>query len=162
MPHLNKACQTVLVTSRGNTQIMGKEILRDNIIALDWHMPVSYTPLQYAISVDKSRLSNKLIKDSGSFALNFMPLSKKDEVLLCKTQSGDSVDKFERTKLTKIDGEKINCSLIKEASAILECEVSNEIDTGDHTIFIGKVLTKHENNDEDRIFNTGNSFSTIK
>ncbi len=163
MPHLNKPAQTILVTMRGESEVMGKKVRKDNIITLDWHMPVSMDPLLYAIAVGKRKFSHGIIMSSGAFAVNFMPLSRKDEVLFCGKNSGATTDKFEETGLTKEECEKIDCPMIGEACAALECEVTSSADAGDHTIFIGKVLFKHHKSDEERIFHIGKyEFSTVK
>ena len=85
--------QTILVT----TELEGK----DNIITLDWHMPVSVKPLLYAICIGKKKFSRKLIDDSGVFAVNFVPYKLKDAAIFCGRNSGEHIDKFEKTVCDK-------------------------------------------------------------
>ncbi len=153
--------QTVLVTCRSQVKVLNKEIVKDNIITLDWHMPTSFKPEIYAISVGKTRFSMELIRKSKVFVVNFMPYSFKDAVLRCGRVSGKHVDKFEDTGLTKVETEKLDCPRIKEAVAWLECEVIGELETGDHIIFIGKVVNSELMKKEKRVFHLdGDNFTT--
>lgn len=153
--------QVILVTSRAETEIMGKKQEKDNIFALSWHMPLSFEPELYAISAGKKRFSTKLIKQSGVFCVNFMPYSFEKEVLFCGRNSGEHIDKFKESGLEKESCEKIDCARIKQASAFLECEVADEIEAGDHIIFVGRVVKSALLNDKKRVFQlSGNQFTT--
>jgi flavin reductase (DIM6/NTAB) family NADH-FMN oxidoreductase RutF len=142
MSEITSPRQVVLVTSRADMEMMGKEVLKEDIITIAWHMPVSFNPLMYAISVGKTRYSKKLIQRSGCFVVNFIGPELEDEMLYCGSNSGEHTDKFKETKLTKEDSEKIDCPRIKQASAYMECEVVDMIDAGDHVIFVADVVHK--------------------
>lgn len=157
--------ETVLITSRSHIDIIGKEVVKDNIIAVDWHTPLSFNPFFYGIAIGKTRHSIKLIQKSRVFAVNFMPFSLKEKIVFCGTQSGEHIDKFKETGLTKIEATKIDCPLIKEALDYLECEVVNEVDIGDHTFFVGKVLNTNfkglKGKREKRLVHSGEKFVGI-
>ena len=148
--------QTILVTCRASVKdkFSGKKAIKDNIIVLDWHMPLSFDPFLYAISIGKTRYSLNLIKESKVFVVNFMPFHLKEDVLFCGRNSGEHLDKFKETTLTKEESEKIDCPRIKQVLAYLECEVIQEIETGDHILFIGKVVHSDELEKGKRIFHT--------
>lgn len=155
--------QTILVSCEAETEVMGKKAVKKNIITLDWHMPLSFEPEMYAISVGKTRFSLELIKKSKCFVVNFMPLSLKDKALYCGRHSGQYVDKFKESGLTEAEAEKIHCPRIKEALAFLECEVVEEVETGDHVVFIAKVVNMKEKKKGKRLFHVkGDRFGTIK
>ncbi len=157
--------QVILVSCRGEVKARfspGKEI-KDNIMTLAWHMPVSFDPPLYAISIGKERYSLNLIKESNVFVVNFMPFELKKEVLFCGRNSGEHIDKFEETGLEKEEAERIDCCRIKQALGCLECEVVNQIEAGDHVIIVGKVLNIKENKKGKRIFQVkGDRFTTTK
>ncbi len=140
MSELTDPRQVILVSSRAEMDILGKKEVKDNIITLAWHMPVSFEPKLYAIAIGKTRFSAEVIKKSKAFVVNFVPYSLKKEVLFCGTKSGAHIDKFEKSGLRKEEAESVDCARIKEALAYMECEVINEIEMGDHIIFVGKVL----------------------
>ena len=72
------------------------------------------------------------------------------------------LDKFEMCGLTEVEAKAVDGVRIKEASGYLECEVINEVDAGDHIIFVGKVLNSEEKSDGKRLFQKGRSFTTTK
>lgn len=144
--------QTVLISCRGKANILGEEKNKDNIITIDWHMQTSFEPFLYAISIGKKRFSHGLINESKVFCVNFMPYSLKKEVLFCGRNTGLVMDKFKEIGLTKEECDKIDCCRIKENIGYLECQVIDQIDTGDHTIFIGKILNQKLKSKEKRIF----------
>ncbi|MFH0874383.1 MAG: flavin reductase family protein [archaeon] len=153
--------QTVLVSCRGKTVHFGKEIIKDNLIAVDWHMPLSSSPMLYAVAISNNRFSYELIHKSCVFGVNFMPYELLKEVLFCGRNSGRMQNKFEKSGLTQIEAKKIDCCMVNEACAQLECEVIEEITTGDHIQFIGKVLYSGVNRQTKRLFHIiGDDFTT--
>jgi len=132
--------QTVLVSCRAEAEILGKETVKNNLITLDWHIPLSFDPELYGIAVGKTRFSCELIQKSGVFCINFMPYSLAKEVLFCGRISGKHTDKFKESGLSMEECEKIDCGRVAEAAAFLECEIVEEVETGDHAFFIGRVV----------------------
>jgi flavin reductase (DIM6/NTAB) family NADH-FMN oxidoreductase RutF len=147
--------QAILVTMRGKAELLGKEMVRDSIITLAWHCPLSFEPKLYGISVGRNRFSHRLISESRVFAVNFVSHDMKEKVIACGTTTGASVDKFQKFGIIKEECGAIDCPCIKEAAAILECEVIDRFDTGDHTFFVGKVLAEKSNNDRKRLLYMG-------
>lgn len=46
-----------------------------NLMPLSWHMPISREPFRYAIAVRDENITYNMLKDHGSFTLNFLPFS---------------------------------------------------------------------------------------
>lgn len=160
MSELTDPRQVILVTSREEMDIIGKKQIKDNIITIAWHMPASFNPRLYAISVGKTRFSAQVISKSKAFVVNFIPFSLKDKALIVGTKSGTHIDKFSEAGLTKEDSESIDCPRVKEALAYIECEVINEVDAGDHTIYIGKVVNSHIKKGGKRLLQMAGDFTT--
>jgi len=155
--------QVVLITARARVvpKFKTKEEEKDNVFTVAWHMPVSFTPPIYAISVGKKRYSLELIKKGKSFVVNFMPYTMVKQVLECGRTSGEHADKFTGIGLEKEDAETIDCCRLKDALAYLECDVEQEIEAGDHIIFIGRVLKVGKNKGGKRIYQVrGDKFTT--
>ena len=123
--------QTILLTCRAE----GK----DNVMTLDWHTPLSFEPMIYAVSIGKNRFSLNLVRKSKVFVINFMSKDFEKEVLYCGRHSGKEIDKFREAKLEKEEAETINCPKIKKSLGCLECQVIKEIEVGDHILFIANV-----------------------
>ena len=157
-----KPTQTVLISSRAHLKNRFSEHteIKDNIITLGWHMKTSHNPFLYAISVGKTRYSLSLIRKSKVFVVNFMPIELKDKVVFCGKTSGETIDKFQASGLHKEDAESVDCPRIMEALGYLECEVVNEVETGDHILFIGKVIKSILKREGKRIFQTDDDFTT--
>lgn len=129
---------TILVTCIGKD---GKA----NIITCEDSMPASYEPPMVAICISPKRHSYRLIRESGEFAINIPTIGIVKAVLLCGRASGQTMDKFQRAKLTSIPAQKVKAPLIKECIAHLECKLSHQFETGDHTIFVGEVIAASAN-----------------
>lgn len=140
--------QVVLVTSRFN----GK----DNVIPVDWHIPLSFSPKLYAVCLESNNFTSEMISSSGCFAVNFISSEQEEKVLQCGRISGREIDKFALTGLQKIEAAKINAPILKESIGYLECKLAEKIVTGDHTLFIGKVLAEKESLNVKTIFHTTN------
>ncbi len=162
MHEISKPVQTVLVTSRGRAAVLGLEALKDNIITMNGHMCVSFDPMLYAISVGKTRFSRKLIDESKVFIVNFISAELKDAAMFCGTHSGEHIDKFDKSGLTREDGTSVDCPTVREASATLECRVVDQVEAGDHIIFIGEVLHSASKSSAKRLFQVqGNGFTGL-
>lgn len=114
---------------------------KTNIITLAWHTNISKKPPLYAISVAPSRYSHRLIKDSKEFVINFAPKSIIEKVHFCGTHSGRKTDKIKDTNLTLENIEDIKTPIIKECYAHLACKLFKAIELGDHTLFVGEVIS---------------------
>lgn len=144
--------QTVLLSCRSCE--------KDNIITLDWHMPLSFSPMMYAVSIGKTRHSLGMIRESGCFAINFIPKSLEKEALFCGRNSGRDADKFAEIGLGKEECGEIGCARIKEAAAYLECRVKEEVEAGDHILFIAEVLKADMKSNGKRLFHLGGDMFT--
>ena len=124
---------TVLVSCAGKG---GKP----NVTTLAWAMPTSQNPPLLAVSIAPGRHSHTLIEESGEFIVNIPTLEIIHAVYACGSLTGRSFDKFKRANLTQIPGKKVKAPAIRECVAHIECEVDGQMVTGDHTIFVGKIL----------------------
>ena len=131
---------SVLVTVRAPFDVLGKEEVKDNISVVSWHMPASLTPMSYAISVKSDDNVKRMISKAGNFVVNFMGYDQKSIVLSCENQDGLFVDLFEFLGITRMDSDKVESPRIKEAKVFIECRVDQELESGDHTIFVGRVV----------------------
>jgi flavin reductase (DIM6/NTAB) family NADH-FMN oxidoreductase RutF len=116
---------------------------RPNIITLGWAMPTSGKPPMCAISIGLTRYSHDLLEEVPEFVLAFPAEDMEQAMLLCGTQSGRDVDKFERAGLTALPAARVRPPLIGEAVTNMECTVASAHRTGDHTIFVGEIVAAH-------------------
>jgi len=121
-----------------------------NIIPLGWSMITSFGPPMMAISIGHTRYSHELISKGKEFVLAYPTENMGKDVLYCGTHSGMDVDKFKATSLKSMPAKLIKPPLIEGAAANFECKVVSQIDTGDHTIFVGEVVTAYVSDEKKR------------
>ncbi len=124
---------TVLVSCVGKA---GKP----NITTIAWAMPTSINPPLLAISLAPTRHSHTLIEESGEFIVNIPTLDILQAVYSCGSLTGRSFDKFKKANLTQMPAKKVKAPAIRECVAHLECSVDSKFTTGDHTVYVGKIL----------------------
>lgn len=124
---------TVLVTCVGKA---GKP----NVATVAWAMPTSQKPALIAISLSPQRYSHTLIEESGEFTVNIPSIDILQAVIACGAFSGRSFDKFKKAGLTPVPGKTVKAPSIQECLASIECVVEDKFTTGDHTVFVGKVM----------------------
>jgi flavin reductase (DIM6/NTAB) family NADH-FMN oxidoreductase RutF len=129
---------TILVSCVGKTG-------QPNVLPLAWAMPTSREPPLVAVSIGLNRYSHGLIEESGEFVINLPTVDIVNETLICGRTSGKTSDKFAETGLTPLPARKVKAPIIKECIAHLECKVHSQFQTGDHTIFVGKVIVAYAN-----------------
>ena len=120
---------------------------RADIITLGWFMRTSLDPPLMAISIGKTRHSHDTISREKEFTLVYPASSQAQDSLFCGSNSGRDHDKFRETGFEPVESNIIEPPLISGACANFECKVISCLETGDHTIFVGKVLASHVSTD---------------
>ncbi|MCA1840803.1 MAG: flavin reductase family protein [Actinomycetota bacterium] len=94
---------------------------------------VSLDPMLVQVSLEKSSRTHQAVRDMTRFAVNILAADQAEVAQRFAESGNDSYDQVDfsmsPTGLPIIDG----------AIGTLECEVIDELDGGDHTIFVGKV-----------------------
>lgn len=129
--HLLYPIRTCLITSK----YRGK----NNVMAASWVFPLSMDPPCFGISIAKNRFSYELISKGKFFGINLPHAKLESATIICGTNSGRDMDKFEKADLTIEETNHV--PLVKDCPTSIVCEVVNEIETGDHVLFVGKVVS---------------------
>jgi ferric-chelate reductase [NAD(P)H] len=101
---------------------------------------VAQNPTRIAICINKTDLTHEYIMHSGEFALSILDESTPMTFIgLFGFKSGRDIDKLSRVAFKKgVTG----CPIVTENSlAALEAKVSNQVDVGSHTLFIGDIIS---------------------
>jgi flavin reductase (DIM6/NTAB) family NADH-FMN oxidoreductase RutF len=112
---------------------------KDNAITLEWHMRTSIEPPMLAISIGHTRYSYQCLKAYRYFNLCFPSPEQVEAVNICGSLSGKNEDKFSLCGFDTFPGKLARLPVIRNAAANFECEVINQIRSGDHTIFTGEI-----------------------
>lgn len=118
---------------------------RANPVTLGWTMLVSGEPPMMAISVYKGHYSIKTIRHSKCFTVAFPSSDMADAALFFGSHSGRDTDKFAQFKCKTEPAKKIDSVLLSDAVANFECQLVRQVPTGDHIIFVGRVVASHIN-----------------
>ena len=127
-----------------------------NPVTIGWSMIASGEPPMLAIALTPKRYSTAAIRHSKCFTVAYPSQEMSKETLFFGTHSGENTDKFAETGCKISRAEKIDSVIIDDAVANFECILENELATGDHIIFVGKVVACHVNSeDKKRLYTIG-------
>ena len=117
-----------------------------NGFTASWVTQGSFAPPLVVIAVRADGSSHGIIKRTKMFSLNFLRSDQKDlAAVFFKPQKGLG-GRFEACSYNF--GEK-GLPILEDAIGAIECEVTGDVEQGDHTIFVGEVKTAKLNKDTD-------------
>lgn len=128
---------------------------RYNIMPAGWSMHCSFDPPLIAISIGKTRYTHKLIKQSREFVIAVPNKGMEEIVDFTGSHSGRNVDKLKELGIKTEKAKHVGAPLIKDATLNFECKLWSELETGDHTIFVGEILVAYANPDKKILFSFG-------
>jgi flavin reductase (DIM6/NTAB) family NADH-FMN oxidoreductase RutF len=108
-------------------------------------MSTSHVPPMFAISIGVRRYSLDVIRNAGEYVLSFPTEEMEGDALYFGTHSGRQEDKISSRSTAVQPASKIDCVLLSDAAANFECIVESETKSGDHVIFVGRVVESHVN-----------------
>lgn len=114
---------------------------KTNVMAAAWHMPVSFNPPLYAISVSQKRFSYGLITKGKAFTVNFLPAEKAALVAAAGGTKGEEIDKFKELGIEKEDSSAVDAPILSDAYAVYECRLVSDEKIGDHHLLIGEIVS---------------------
>lgn len=118
---------------------------KPNPVTIGWTMIVSGNPPMMAIALTPKRYSTEAIRHSKCFTVSYPAEDMAELAMYFGTHSGRDTDKFADTKCKFSPAQKIDSVIIDDAVANFECVLENELQTGDHIIFIGRIVASHMN-----------------
>ncbi len=112
---------------------------RRNGMTLNWATQVSFDPKLVAVSVEMGAFSHELLTEGGVFALSIV--DREDRAIVRKFTKPVEVDPEART----LNGFAFHDGLsgapvLDQAAAYVDCVVRQQVDVGDHTLFLGEVV----------------------
>ncbi|ACB40197.1 flavin reductase family protein [Pyrobaculum neutrophilum] len=113
---------------------------RLNLMPASWNTPVSEDPPTVAVAVERSSYTHECLKHHRRATLNVLPLEAADLIYKLGTVSGRDVDKAAQFGVAFEKSEKVDVPRVAGAIAGYEAEVYMEVEVGEVTLFIFKVL----------------------
>lgn len=124
-----------------------------NPVTVGWVMPTSLQPPMIALSLGKGRYTTDAIRRSREFVVAYASEAQAAEAKFFGTHSGRETDKFTMVRCATEKAHRIDSKLLTDAVANFECRLVQEIETGDHVIFVGEVVCAHvHSNPANRLF----------
>jgi flavin reductase (DIM6/NTAB) family NADH-FMN oxidoreductase RutF len=122
---------------------------KHNPITISWTMLTSIEPPMLAISVGKQRYSATALRHAREFVLSLVSTGMTTEAVFHGTKSGRDLDKLAECGTKTQPATEIDSVLLADAVANFECKLESEHETGDHVIFVGRVVAAHVHQDPD-------------
>jgi len=129
-----------------------------NALGVSWVTRTSFEPFLLLISIDHLRYSRNGIRKNGEFVVNYPGEPHMKGAWICGTTSGRDTDKTKTSGLSFIPSEKVRAPTIDGVVVAFECIVVSEHETGDHTVFVGRVVSARYNPDLTRHLYVTNEF----
>lgn len=120
-----------------------------------WSTICSSNPYMVAVALWKKGYTHKLIQDTKEFVVAVPNKSLEEAIDVFGKLHGDKIDKFKISKVRTSDAEFVKPPLLSEATINFECRLEREIETGDHILFIGKIMASYINEDKKVLLNLG-------
>lgn len=132
--YITQPSPVVLVSTISNQNI-------ENVAPFAMFMNCSSNPFMIAIAISPKSDTYQNIVDTKEFVIGI----PKEDMLDKLYKTGEKLDKdineFEICNLTPYNTKKLKCKRIQECVVNIDCILENEIETGNHHIIIGKVVS---------------------
>lgn len=112
---------------------------RDNVMTAAWTGIVNTRPPMAYVSVRPERFSCGIIRERGEFVINLTTSKMAWETDYCGMKSGSKTDKINKCKFTLSSAQTVDCAVIEQSPAALECRVTKEMSLGSHIMFIANI-----------------------
>lgn len=120
-----------------------------------WNMRCSADPPLFAVSLSKGGYTHKLVRESREFVVAFPSPELEEEVRFFGSTHGNLVDKFGETKIEIVKSKYVKSPIIAKAAINFECKLVDEVEAGDHIVFIGEILASYIDESRKVLFNLG-------
>lgn len=113
---------------------------RQDVMACEWAMMVSASPLRFVISVGPARATHGLLEQSGVFGLSFCSDRQARLSHVSGSYSLHDVDKWELADFPTYPAHEIDVPMIAESVLNVECRLVATQPLGDHSLFVGEAV----------------------
>lgn len=118
--------------------------VKDNPLAVAWHMPINKKPFLYAVALAKENYSHLLAKEGSDFTVNFLPADYLQDIITAGSHHGSQENKWQLFREIKpIRALRVDALMVDKALLIYECKRETFIDFWDHSLLIGRVEVIH-------------------
>jgi len=129
---------------------------RINGMTAAWVSQVSSQPPMISVAVGKSHYTSELIPKAKSFSVNILSPDQIEVARKCGFISGRRQNKLQEEELTY---QATGAPILSISTGYLDCELSHQIEMGDHILFIGTVIKANNKNQPVLIYRSSDFFN---
>jgi flavin reductase (DIM6/NTAB) family NADH-FMN oxidoreductase RutF len=118
-----------------------------NAMTTSWITQVAQEPILIGVGIDKTAVTHRLIAEGGSFTVNLW--DSENTRPFVKFSKPAVKDDMELNGWPIAEGET-GAPIFDDAIAWMECAVTQAVDCGSHTFFIGELVAAGINNEDAR------------
>ena len=134
---------------------------KPNAMGVAWATRTSFDPILIMVSIDHRRYSHEGIQMHKEFVLNYPSEDQAEAAWICGTKSGRDIDKIKLAGLKLVNSKAVKVPTIDGVTVAFECKVVDQFETGDHTVFVGKVVGMSGNPDKPKHLYVASKFRLI-
>ncbi len=108
----------------------------DNGMIASWVTQCSHEPPLIALTIRKNRLSHEQLRQSRKFCINVLP--RESSAMIRQFKISDWKNKFAASPYSHSSA---GLPVLDACIGYLDCNLEQTIDTGDHTLFIGRIIS---------------------
>ena len=115
----------------------------NNVMSAEWTHHISYEPGLIAVNIHLSDATAENIMKSKEFGVNIAAESQNVVCSIAGGYTGKEVNKIEVLKELGIEfykARKIDVLMVKDATMNAECKIVEQMELGDHIMFVGKAI----------------------
>jgi flavin reductase (DIM6/NTAB) family NADH-FMN oxidoreductase RutF len=121
---------------------------RLNLMTANWVTQVSFNPKLIAVSVEHEALTHALIHAGRVFSVNIV--DRDDRAIVRKfTKPVEANVAMQTLNGFPFHAARTGAPILDQAVAFADCELRQEVEVGNHTLFIGEVVDAAFQKDED-------------
>ncbi len=146
--------------STGVSMITSRGTKGPNVMAAEWVMQISYSPVLIAIFIHSGSQTIKNIEKTKEFGVNVASKDQTTHVNVAGGYSGSEIDKLKIKNIFETSApQKIKTPMIVGCTVNAECKLVKKEKIGDHVMIIGKVVhIEHDETKSPLIYHKGRYF----
>ncbi|MBI4705842.1 MAG: flavin reductase family protein [Deltaproteobacteria bacterium] len=113
---------------------------KPNALGLGWWTICSWEPPMMAVSLGKRRYSRQALEYCRELVVCLIGEEHARGAWICGTKSGRKTDKLALAGFTTVPSLVVKVPTIAECVLAFECQLAGELETGDHILYVGKVV----------------------
>ena len=124
---------------------------RRNLMTLNWAMQVAQSPKLIGVAVECDAVTNQLIAISGLFTLSILHRDDRAVVRKFVRPAEDDRTTMTLSGIAYRDAPTTGLPVLASAIGYLECRVTERLDLGSHTLYIGEIVDLDGSNEGEKM-----------